>query len=184
MDTSAQPQPFDDGSIMTIERPSQSLLALYFLQAAATLVAFPFVFLPLLFRYITLRYSFDDEGVSARWGVLFRREIHLTYRRIQDIHVRRNFVERWLGIGRVEIQTASGSAAAELALEGMEQYEQVRDFLYGRMRGARGEVPASRPGKGAAAVADGQPGESEAVAMLRSIRQEVEGARQALKRRG
>jgi putative membrane protein len=33
----------------------------------------------------------------------------LTYARIQDIHVTRNIFERWLGIGTVQIQTASAA---------------------------------------------------------------------------
>jgi putative membrane protein len=70
-----------------------------------------------------------------RWGILFRREITLTYARIQDIHLVSNVVERWLGLARVQIQTASGSASAEMTLEGIRQFAVVRDYLYGRMRG-------------------------------------------------
>ena len=53
---------------------------------------------------------------------------------IQDIHVSRNIIERWLGIGKVEIRTAAGSSSAEPALEGMEHWDPVRDYLYRRMR--------------------------------------------------
>jgi putative membrane protein len=63
-------------------------------------VAFPFAFLPLLCRYITLRYRFDKEGVSVSHGLLWRRETYLTYARIQDIHVSRNIFERWLGLAQ------------------------------------------------------------------------------------
>ena len=44
-------------------------------------------------------------------GHSLRREIHLTYRRIQDIHVTRNLFHRWLGLATVGIQTASGPPA-------------------------------------------------------------------------
>lgn len=70
-----------------------------------------------------------------RWGVLFRREIHLTSARIQDIHLSSNVVERWLGLARIEIQTASGSAKAEMTIHGVRESEELRDFLYSRMRG-------------------------------------------------
>jgi putative membrane protein len=133
--------------IFAIERPDRNLLTYYLLAALLTGPAFPFVALPLYFRYHTMRYRFTDEGVSMRWGVLFRREINLTYARIQDIHLTSNVVERWLGLARIQIQTASGSAAAEMTIEGVPQYEALRDFLYLRMRGARGlEQPQrSRP---------------------------------------
>ena len=74
-----------------------------------------------------------------QWGVLFRREIYLTYRRIQDIHLSRNIVQRWLGLATLSVQTASGSATPEMSIEGILEAEPLRDYLYAKMRGARGE---------------------------------------------
>lgn len=172
----------DEAAVHAIERPSPKLMTLYIIQALASLCFFPIVIVPLYFRYHTLRYKLDAEGVSAKWGILFRREVYVTYRRIQDIHVTRNLFERWLGIGKVEIQTASGSSSAELTLEGMVEYEAVRDHLYSKMRGARGEAqpepsPAHPPVP--AAAADG-----EVVSLLREIRDEVQAARRALESGG
>jgi putative membrane protein len=92
----------------TIKRPDDSLLTYYLLVSLCTLFAFPIVFIPLYVRFRTLRYEFDDDGVKMSWGLLFHREVYLTYRRIQDIHVNRNIVERWMGLAKVPIQTASG----------------------------------------------------------------------------
>jgi putative membrane protein len=100
--------------------------------------AFIFVLAPLYCKYLTLRYRFDDKGISMSYGVLFKRETLLTYRRIQDIHLTHNIVQRWLGLATVSIQTASGSASAEMAIEGILESEALRDFLYQQMRGARG----------------------------------------------
>ena len=170
----------DESAIRSITRPHSNLLTLYFLQALITLLGFPFVFLPLFFKYHTLRYKFDDEGISAAWGILFKREIHLTYRRIQDIHVSRNLIERWLGIGKVEIQTASGSASAELVIEGMEHYAAVRDFLYGKMRGTGSGTKAVAPtAAGSTPAGD----DAEIVALLRAIKDDVEGVRHAIESR-
>ena len=58
---------FDPASI---ERPDPALLKYYTWVALLTLIGFPFAFLPLYFKYITLRYKFDDKGVSMAWGVL------------------------------------------------------------------------------------------------------------------
>lgn len=136
--------------IFQIERPHRDLLTYYGL---ASLILGPFFFvllLPLFFRYNTLRYRFDEEGVSMSWGILFRREIHLTYSRIQDIHLVSNVVERWLGLARIQIQTASGSSKAEMTLEGLKEFARVRDFLYNRMRGTREEDRHSSGRRGAA----------------------------------
>src|SRR5687768_16537523 len=102
-----------------ITRPAPVLLRYYFLVSLLTGPFFLLALLPLYFRYITLRYHFDEKGVSMSWGILWRRETLLTYRRIQDIHLTRNLVQRWLGLATVALQTAAGSATAEMSLVGI-----------------------------------------------------------------
>jgi len=123
----------------TITRPDPALMRYYTILALLSTAAFPVIFLRLFFRYRTLRFCFDTEGISLSWGILFRKEITLTYRRIQDIHVTRNILQRWMGLATVEIQTASGSASPEMTIEGVLRADELRDFLYAKMRGARGE---------------------------------------------
>lgn len=133
-------------SVSELTRPRPVLLTYYLLASLATGPAFPVLFALRYFRFRTLRYRFDDEGVSMSWGILFRREIHLTYGRIQDIHLSSNFVERWLDLARIEIQTASGSAKAEMTIEGFPEFVALRDFLYGKMGGGEsGPAPPSGP---------------------------------------
>lgn len=179
-------EPHVADEVLAIERPHSNLLIYYGL---SSLVLGPFFFIlliPLYFRYQTLRYRFDEEGVSMRWGVLFRREIHLTYSRIQDIHLTSNLVERWLGIGKVQIQTASGSSKAEMTIEGRQDFDRIRDFLYARMRGmsdprrpAAGRA-AARPAAGQAEAA----GDAELAAVLREVAAELRATREALAARG
>lgn len=134
------PQAPDDAAlaqkIHAIERPHPNLLWQFMILAFLTLPAFPIAALLLYFRYHTLRYRFDAQGVSISYGILFRREAFLTYARIQDIHVKRNIVERWLGLGTVEVETAAGSGSGPELIQGLVEYEAVRDYLYARMRGA------------------------------------------------
>lgn len=131
------PAPYFDATKIT--RPAPQLFTYYLLTSLLTLPAV-FIVLPTLwFRYLTLRYRFDEEGVSMRVGLLFKKEILLTYRRIQDIHLTRNIIQRWLGLATVSVQTASGNAGPEMLIEGILEAEQLRDYLYQKMRGARGE---------------------------------------------
>jgi uncharacterized protein len=123
-----------------LERPDSSLLKYYALISLLTGPGIVVMFLPLFFKYETLRYKFEDDGMSMSWGILFRHEIHLTYRRIQDIHLSRNLIQRWLGLATLSIQTASGNASPEMNIEGILEAEQLRDYLYSRMRGARSLV--------------------------------------------
>lgn len=121
----------------TIQRPDPVLLKYYLVVSAFTLPLFPIVALAHYIRFKTLRYRFDDEGVWMAWGLFFRREINLAYRRIQDIHVTRGIIQRWLGIANVSIQTAAGSSTPEMVIEGLLDPDGLRDFLYAHMRGAK-----------------------------------------------
>ena len=118
-----------------ITRPDPALWTYYIIVSALTVFGFPFVLLASWFKYRTLQYRFDDKGISMSYGMFFKREIYLTYRRIQDIHVTRNIIQRWLGLASVAIQTASGTSGAEMTIEGIKEPEKLRDFLYRQMRG-------------------------------------------------
>ncbi|OGV45595.1 MAG: hypothetical protein A2017_12340 [Lentisphaerae bacterium GWF2_44_16] len=125
----------NENDIMAIERPVQNLLKLYFIYSILTGPGFFLMFPVLFFRYHTLRYRFDKEGISMKWGILFRREINLNYSRIQDIHLTSGIIQRWFGLADIQIQTASGNAAAEMVIEGIPRYEELRNYLYTKMRG-------------------------------------------------
>ena len=123
-------------SIAAIKRPIPPLWTYYLLKAAATTLAFPVMVIVLYFRFHTMRYDFGAEGLRMSWGILFRNEVLLNYARIQDIHLRSNAIERFLGLARIEIQTASGSSSSVMTLEGLADPEAMRDYLYSRMHGA------------------------------------------------
>ena len=79
-------------------------------------------------------------------------------------------IERWLGLTRIEVQTAAGASDSEMTLEGLPDPQAMRDFLYSRMRGVHSTAPAA---------ADAAPEPLEAVLLevaseLRSIREIVE----------
>lgn len=168
--------------ILSLERPHPKLWTYYVINALLTgpgvLFALPYLF----FRFRTLRYRFDEEGIHMRVGILFRREINLTYARIQDIHLRSNLIQRWLGLANVQIQTASGSAGAEMMIEGFQEFEAIRDFLYTRMRGYRSATegaPRARP----AVARPGGETDAEEVRLLLEIRDELRRVRESLETR-
>ena len=165
--------------IFALERPDQSLWTLYLIRAVlsgpAIINTLPLFF----FRFRTLRYRFDEEGIHMRVGVLFRREVNLTYARIQDIHLQSGVIQRWLGLADIQIQTAAGSSSAELVIEGFKEFETIRDFLYTRMRGAKsGGAPTSH------SPAPDPARDDDTVALLFSIRDELRRTRELLEQRG
>jgi membrane protein YdbS with pleckstrin-like domain len=174
--------PAADRNIQAIDRPDSALWKYYLLVCLAFPPAFPFAILPMYFRYHTMRYKFSDDGISMRWGILFRREIIVNYARIQDIHLKSNIVERWLGLARILVQTASGNQSAELTIEGIKEFELLRDFLYSRMRGVKdsGAITAAHvPSTSESAVFHVE----ELTAVLREATQELRAIREAFEHR-
>jgi putative membrane protein len=167
-------------AIFALERPEPALWKLYLIRAILS-GPFAVITLPVLwFRYHTLRYRFDAEGIHMKVGILFRREVNVTYARIQDIHLSSGFIQRWLGLADVQIQTASGTVGAELTIEGFHQAEEIRDFLYTRMRGARDRGPAAAVEAGSAGTAVAG---DEVVTLLLGIRDELRQTRELLEAR-
>jgi putative membrane protein len=158
-------------------RPNPNLLKYYALTSLLAGPGFPVLMLVLYFRYHTLRYDVDAEGITMRWGILFRREVLLTYARIQDIHLTSNLVERWLGLAKIQVQTASGSSSAEMTIEGVSFFQEMRDFLYARMRGARSHKHDERALAPATAAA---PGADELTATLRDVAAELRALRASM----
>lgn len=184
----------------SVERPDPRLWTYYFITALIIVPAAPILLPVLYFRYHTLRYRFDDDGISMSVGILFKREVHLTYRRIQDIHLTRGLIQRWLGLATISLQTAAGSSNAEMQIEGVLEAEALRDWLYARMRGAHLEAPASgaRPAGEGGGGSGASPGtivgtappvaaatsasSDEVTALLSEIRDEVKSLRERLGR--
>lgn len=176
--------PATDRHIQSLERPDKALWTYYLLSCL--------VFPPLLvilapylwFRYSTMRYKFTDDGISMSWGILFRREIIVNYARIQDIHLRSNVVERWLGLARILVQTASGNSSAEMTIEGIKEFEALRDFLYSRMRGVKDHAhhpaPAAVTSPAAVPAMAQAGGSGELAAALRETAAELRAVREAL----
>jgi uncharacterized protein len=173
--------PDGDRRIQSIERPDRALWKYYILVSLVFGPAFPIVLIPMYFRYHTMRYNFSDDGISMRWGVLFRREIIVNYRRIQDIHLKSNIIERWLGLARILIQTASGNQSAELTIEGIKEFELLRDFLYARMRGVKDH---SHTSVATGASSERQGHGDQLAAVLREVVGELRAVREAIEKKG
>lgn len=169
-----------DHEVQALERPHADLWRLYLLRSLMVLPifpVFPFVLMLHWFRYRTLRYRFDDEGIHCSWGVLIRQEVNVAYSRMQDIHLTSGILQRWLGLADVQIQTASGNASAELTIEGFKTSAEIRDFLYRRMRGARPESNAVTAAAPAASALH-----RELAAALAEVRDELRATRTALEK--
>jgi putative membrane protein len=172
----------------TITRPDERLMTYYFIVAVCSLFAFPVTIVTLYLRYRTMRFRFDDEGVWRSQGLLWRREVNVAYRRIQDIQLTNGIIQRWLGLSTVSIQTAAGSATPEVTIEGVLEAEALRDYLYTKMRGVRdgshGRQPASGTADGVGPDHGQAAADVEALALLADIRDSLRRVEARLDRVG
>ncbi|MGF1573336.1 MAG: PH domain-containing protein [Sumerlaeia bacterium] len=170
----------DQQKVYSITRPSSKLMTLYTIQSCLlppiSFLAFPFLFA----RYKSMQYEFDDQGISMSWGILWKKQVNLTYKRIQDIHVTAGVLQRWLGLADLHIQTASGSSQAEMKLEGLLEYKVVQEFIYRKMRGNEDVATAGRgPVAPVASVANLEQ-ERKMMEALSGIQGELRASRQLM----
>ena len=174
----------DFSSILKIERPSGSLLKLYLIRALmsgpALFIAFPVLF----FRYYTMRYHFDEDGISMKWGLLFKKEVNLTYTRIQDIHVTSGVIQRWFRLADLKIQTASGNMEAEMTIEGIHEYELLRDFIYSHMKGYKAHFAEQKSFNAKLEKSDISVEEDKVIQLLNEIKNELSEIRHKIESRG
>ncbi|MFL7809603.1 MAG: PH domain-containing protein, partial [Anaerolineae bacterium] len=71
--------------------------------------------------YRSLSYEIQDDQVVMRVGLVTKSVKHVPYRTVTNVTVKQDLIDRMLGLGRLEIQTAgiSGTNTAEQSLAGL-----------------------------------------------------------------
>jgi putative membrane protein len=64
-----------------------------------------------MLRYFTYRFRFEPSELVIRTGLVFRKERHIPYARIQNIDAVQNVLHRLLRVIEIKIETGSGDAA-------------------------------------------------------------------------
>lgn len=119
--------------------------------------------------YRSLRYEIHEEQVIMHVGVITRSVKYVPFRTVTNMTVKRDPLDRFFGIGSLQIQTAgiSGSTQAEQHLVGLKDPEEVYDLAVQALRRFRGAM-----GSTAADMDEGN--------FLRAILDEVRGIRESL----
>ena len=81
--------------------------------------------------YETIVYRLSEDEAHSRRGVWFKHSTVVPYNRITNIDVSQGPISRRLGIGTLKIQTAgySGSVRAEMMIEGIEHFEELKNVM-------------------------------------------------------
>lgn len=90
--------------------------------------------------YRSLRYEVRADEVIVRAGIITKSVKHVPYRTVTNITVRRGLMDRWFGLGTLNIQTAgmSGNTGAEESLVGLPNVQEVYDIVVTELRRFRG----------------------------------------------
>jgi membrane protein YdbS with pleckstrin-like domain len=126
----------------------------------------------------SLRYEVQDDEVIVRAGIWTQSVKHVPYRTVTNLTVKRDVLDRWLGTGSLQIQTAgySGSQSkAEESLVGLPNVEAVYGTVAAELRRFRGAM-----GPAAAEVEGEAPGGDAA---LHAVLDEVRAIRRLLEQR-
>lgn len=95
--------------------------------------------------YPTLEYLVDNDEVIVRAGVITKSVKHVSYRTVTNLKVRRDPLDRLLGIGSLQIQTAgmSGKSGVEESLSGLREVDRVYEEVAQTLRRFRQAMDAT-----------------------------------------
>lgn len=68
------------------------------------------VFLVASLIHSSFYFSIDHNGFQVEYGIIHKRRVSLPFRQIQNVNILRTFIERSLGIARLEVETAGSSS--------------------------------------------------------------------------
>ncbi len=94
--------------------------------------------------YDTMLYKLTENEIVWKRGVWFKKTGIVPYNRITNVDIAQGPISRTLGIASLKIQTAGYSApsggfggSAEIRIDGMEQFEELRELIMGFVRGKK-----------------------------------------------
>ena len=89
--------------------------------------------------YNTIAYKLTENEIVWRRGVWFKMTGIVPYNRITNIDIIQGPISKRLGIASLKIQTAgySGQVRAEIRIEGIEQYEELRKLIIKLVEGRK-----------------------------------------------
>ncbi|MEF8867395.1 MAG: PH domain-containing protein [Haloarculaceae archaeon] len=91
-------------------------------------------------------YELTEDTFDIRSGVLSRRTREIPLGRVQNVDLRRNVLQRALGIAEVRLETAGGSETeAQLRFVGEAEAQRLRDAVSRRKRGVSGDSTEPEP---------------------------------------
>jgi len=126
--------------------------------------------------YRSLRYEIQDDEVVVHVGIWTKSVKHVPYRTVTNVQVKRDVVDRLLGTGTLNIQTAgmSGQKGAEEQLVGLANVQEVYASVAGELRRFRGGMAPTQADVEEEPAVVLPEGLGEILAEVRAIRKALE----------
>jgi uncharacterized membrane protein YdbT with pleckstrin-like domain len=126
--------------------------------------------------YRSLRYEIQDDEVVVHVGIWTKSVKHVPYRTVTNVQVKRDVVDRLLGTGTLNIQTAgmSGQKGAEEQLAGLANVQEVYESVAGELRRFRGGMAPTQADVEEEPAVALPAGLGEILAEVRAIRKALE----------
>ncbi|MFO7928765.1 MAG: PH domain-containing protein [Candidatus Humimicrobiaceae bacterium] len=87
--------------------------------------------------YREVEYFIEDGSVKMRWGVVWKKQVTVPYKKITNVDITQGPMERFLGTGTLHLQTAGAGGKegtkAELKLPGIKNLGETRDLIVGKL---------------------------------------------------
>lgn len=86
--------------------------AIYFITVLVVLL----ILTPAVLKYITYKYTLEDQGIRIKYGLIFRKNTYIPYERIQTVQKKQWFFFIPFNVCQILIETAGGNGKAEADL--------------------------------------------------------------------
>jgi uncharacterized membrane protein YdbT with pleckstrin-like domain len=151
-------------------------------------------FLILRLDYEQRWYIVSDRSLRIREGLVRLHEKTMTFANVQQVGIRQNPIQRWLGIADVEVRTAGGGQKKEDhdrdddhhvgVLRGVSDAEAIRDLVQDRLKHYKdsglGDPDHHTPAPALRPAAPSALGSTELAAAAAALRDEARALRQTL----
>lgn len=158
-------------------------LAAGILVAVGFAITLPFTYFAQRLNYEMRWYIVTDRSLRIRSGIVWVKELTMTFANIQEIRVAANPLQRLLGLADLEVHSAGGSSGPHGSsgshvgkFEGLDNANAIRDVLIERVRLYRDSGLGEQAGSADAGKAT-HPG--EVIEEARNVLQEVRSLRQS-----
>jgi putative membrane protein len=102
-----------------------------------------------ILRYLTYRFRYEPSELVIHTGLIFRKERHIPYARIQNIDAVQNVLHRLLNVIEIKIETGSGEAAeATMSVLPLSALAEMRERVFAERHAVAVHEDAAAPAPG------------------------------------